>query len=841
MAGLSHVLSVAKEALLAHQLSVQVASHNIANVDTEGFTRQTLKLTTHESTPVSAGLVGGGVTGEDITRNYDQFMVERLVDQQSLLGNLEAQQQSLRLVETVFNEAPGLALNDLMNKYWTSLQELSDNPDIQATRQSVEQSAQLVIDQLQTMSTEMARAKFDIGVNLDTAIEDVNSIVTQIANLNTRISGAESAAHDANDLRDKRDLLLKDLSDLVDITFFEDKNGGYTVLLASGHTLVESGESWQVDWENNELIWVNRDINGIETRKAIGGGTDLGGKIGGWLEVRAQLIEGDPDNFLGRLDAFANAFIRETNQQHTQGVGIVRFDSTLTGAEQAKNTSVLTGTVDVATATSTITTGTIKIDNREIGEITGATAVQGLAMTKASNTVATINKAETSVNARLTTLVAGVAVTPMAAPAANDGDTLSFDLNGVTITYTIDNDGAGPTDDSNIADLSANLVAAINTQLTTYNGLATTANPITIQAVVGDGTNGGVADSIVLRNSNAGDESNIIIANLTSSFAGLEANLGLTAGTYNADKTHNTGEVTLFSSSNYKVTTGTDDATLQQLGFAGIPSDTTLGDGTFEYGPDKSHAGPLLEGYSYVDELSRDTGSFDIWIYNTDGTLALAQPVNVSLERAYDLGDVVTAINVAMNSANALTGGTRWIDATISNNSLRLTPDASHEFAFASDTSNFLQVAGLNTFFTGSSASTIGLNSVVTNDLNKMAAGTVGTHGEIFTGDNSNSLLLTNIQHDEYVNFTGGSQDTLDGFYNTLVGKVANEARTVNRSFEFNELVNNQMGEMRDSISGVSLDEEMANLVKYQHAYTAAARLITISDEMLQTMLDTVR
>jgi len=176
MSGISHVLSIAKEALLTHQLSIQVAAHNIANVDTPGYTRQSLRLETNNAAPVSAGLLGGGVRGSVILRNYDQFMVQRLAGQESDLGSLQAQQESMRLVETVFNEAPGLAINDLMNQFWSSWQDLADNPEISATRQATIQSSQLLIDQLHTMSGELTQAKFDIGISLDTAIDDVNAL-----------------------------------------------------------------------------------------------------------------------------------------------------------------------------------------------------------------------------------------------------------------------------------------------------------------------------------------------------------------------------------------------------------------------------------------------------------------------------------------------------------------------------------------------------------------------------------------------------------------------------------------------------------------------------------------
>ncbi|OGQ98615.1 MAG: flagellar hook-associated protein FlgK [Deltaproteobacteria bacterium RIFOXYD12_FULL_55_16] len=834
MSGISQVLSIAKEALLAHQLSIQVAAHNIANVDTPGYTRQSLRLETNNAAPVSAGLLGGGVKASVILRNYDQFMVQRQAGQESDLGSLQAQQESMRLVETVFNEAPGLAINDLLSQFWSSWQNLADNPEISATRQATIQSSQLLIDQLHTMSEELTQTKTDIGISLDTAIGDVNTITSQIASLNVQISGAESAAGQANDLRDKRDSLVQELSQLLDVSFFEDKNGGYSVLMNEGHTLVESSQAARVDWENNELVWINEDSNGNETRQTVGRGAELGGKIGGWLEVRGNLSEGDPDNFLGRLNAFANAMIREINQQHTQGVGVSLFADTLTGAEQASNVARLTSTVDAVTDTATISAGSITINDREVGEIIGGADQNGLAMSKADNAVTAINAAEAGVEARLTTLVAGVAVN---ATNLTVGDTISFTLNGVAVGYTVVAGDVG----SN-ANFATNLAAEVNSDLATYNSLASTTNPVTIQATAGTGVNGGPANSLVFYNTNEGDSSSIAVANLSGVFAGAAtiANLGLnsvTGNTYTADATHNTGQITLFSANSFTLTAGVNDSILAQLGLDAVPSDSQAGDGAIQYGPEIGHQGPLLSGYDYFDQIDT-TGSFEIWIYNNSGTLAMPRPVTVSLARAYSLDDVVNIINKTVAAATSSSG---WVTASNNNNSLRLTPDASHQFAFANDSSNFLQAAGLNTFFSGSSAADIDLNSVITDDLNNLAAATVGQFGQIFRGDNSNSLKIVNIQYDEYITYTGGSQDTLDGFYNTLVGQVANTTRTIGYSYDSAVLVSAQLREIRDSVSGVSLDEEMASLIKYQQAYTAATRLITMSDEMLKDLLDSVR
>jgi flagellar hook-associated protein 1 FlgK len=198
---------------------------------------------------------------------------------------------------------------------------------------------------------------------------------------------------------------------------------------------------------------------------------------------------------------------------------------------------------------------------------------------------------------------------------------------------------------------------------------------------------------------------------------------------------------------------------------------------------------------------------------------------------------VAEAINTAADNAGAGSS----LSASVNENRLVINIDNANQLAFANDTSNFLQVAGINTFFSGHSAGSLSVNQIMADDLRLIAAGTVGDHGEFYTGDNSNALAITDIQGDEYISFTGGAVDTLDGFYNSLVAEVGNQGRTINRHYEHGTLVTNQLQQMRDAVSGVSLDEEMANLIKYQHAYSAAAKLISTADEMLVTLLQSVR
>jgi flagellar hook-associated protein FlgK len=940
MSSIGAVLNIAKEALLAHQASIAVAGHNVANVDTPGYSRQVLQITQATSTPHRIGYFGNGVEAESIGRQYDQFLVQRMMNQGSTMGYLDAQQQSMRIIETTFNEVPGLAINDLMSQFWEAWQGLSNNPELSATRQTVVQQAELLGEQFATMAAELIQASVDIGVSLDSAIDDVNALTSQIANLNLDIASSETDRQQQNDLRDQRDLLLKELSGLVDVSYFETSNGAYTVLMGDGHSLVEQTSNWSLDWADNNLQWINTTSTGKTVRTTLDQTDELNGKIGGLIALHKSLVEGDPDSYRGRLDALANALIREVNQVHSQGVGLINFSETLVSAERAKDAVLLHTTVDTLSSAEVIPAGTLSINNRSIGRIESGTNSNGLAMEKSYNAAQAINSAEAGVEARLTTLVAGKAVTGLGA-----NETITFSVNGITVSYT-----AAALETA--ADTASGVVTKINEAITLGYNTAVPANvppTMTLEALVGNGLNGGAVNSIVFRNTNQGDESRIIIAGVDKTNLS-EAKLGFTDGTYVADASHNTGELSLFSDQDpIIIDGGANDSYLGHLGWAGIitysndavtaktlegfasttefdlngehiiitipdvatsakdvaelavdainqvagltgvtaerglgtnggvlnsivfssdttnitienytaagtdilgfsdvtkrgvaAADETANDGQLTYTKADNMVANSMMGMAYADTLQTDGGSFDIWMYNTDGSLALAQPVNVSLERAYTLNDVAQAINTSIINSITPTPAAPWVTASVVDNQLVLTPDSNHHFAFGSDTSNFLASIGLNTIFTGDSASTFAVNQTIAANLSHLAAGRINQFGEIFTGDNSNALEITNLQRDDSINFTGNRTDTLDGYYNSLVAAIGLKGNSINVNLEYNTMVNDQLAQLRDATSGVSLDEEMSNLIRYQHAYSAAAKLISTADEMMQTLLNTI-
>lgn len=166
----------------------------------------------------------------------------------------------------------------------------------------------------------------------------------------------------------------------------------------------------------------------------------------------------------------------------------------------------------------------------------------------------------------------------------------------------------------------------------------------------------------------------------------------------------------------------------------------------------------------------------------------------------------------------------------------------------SSENSGVLAAMGFNTFFEGKDALSIGVNEKIV-ETKHVTAGMIDSKtGLIKQGDNKNSLAMTDVQHKSILMkewyFKRGREPqsnvvsgTLDDYYNTMIGVVGVEAKHIKSSREYAQIMVNQIAEQRDSVSAVSLDEEMIKLMQYQHAFSAASKLLTIADEMLNVLI----
>jgi flagellar hook-associated protein 1 len=307
MPGISGVLNIAKESLIAQQSAMEVIGQNVSNVNTPGYTRQ--KAMFESSAPLSAGRIkiGMGVRIDSIIQYTDQITTRAINQKTSSMGEYEAKTFTLSRMETIFNEANDQGLSQLMNEFWNAWQDVANNPGGTPERTALLEKAEILSTRFNAMSDELTQIKKSMGINLETSVTELNSVVREIAQLNEKIVAAESSRTPANDLRDHRASLIEKLSSLVDTTHLENKDGSVTIMTSDGLLLVEAYQSWELSVSGDEIHWNGIDSD-VSTRLK-------GGKIGAYLDVRDDIVP----QYQTNLDELAGSLIAEVNGLHSTG------------------------------------------------------------------------------------------------------------------------------------------------------------------------------------------------------------------------------------------------------------------------------------------------------------------------------------------------------------------------------------------------------------------------------------------------------------------------------------------------------------------------------------------
>lgn len=181
-----------------------------------------------------------------------------------------------------------------------------------------------------------------------------------------------------------------------------------------------------------------------------------------------------------------------------------------------------------------------------------------------------------------------------------------------------------------------------------------------------------------------------------------------------------------------------------------------------------------------------------------------------------------------------------FMTAQIVNFKLKLTAKPGYQMGFGDDATGLLAALGINTFFTGDDASTIAMNSEVRQDPRRLAAGHINGAFESNPGDNVTALRLAELRTKNVriaSAFSVSTSQTLVEFHATLVSVVGGDTANAEFAYQYNKALAQDLDDRQAAVAGVNLDDEMANLVKFQHSYRAAAKLITTAEEMLQTVL----
>lgn len=225
-----HGLEMAKRALFAQQNALYTTGHNIANANTEGYSRQRVNFEADIAMPAASknrmgipGQIGTGVQIESIERIRNKFLDLQFRGENSLAGYWEKRAEALGRMEDVMNDLHETGLSAVMDDFWSALQDLAVNPTNAGARSVVVQRGIAFSETFNYINSQLTQIRSDIAEEINTTEKELNLILENIDSINEQIKALEVNGYVPNDLYDARDRYIDDLSKIIPITVeFED-------------------------------------------------------------------------------------------------------------------------------------------------------------------------------------------------------------------------------------------------------------------------------------------------------------------------------------------------------------------------------------------------------------------------------------------------------------------------------------------------------------------------------------------------------------------------------------------------------------------------------------------
>ena len=323
MPGLLGVLDSASRSLNVTTRGIQTAGHNIANADTAGYSRQRQVVSPALPFPHPTGHIGNGVEAVTIERVTDPFLQRQMLRQGSLFGSADVQAQSLALVEEAFAGRDAGGLTGALGGFYDAFSDLSSaiSSGAPVEREGVRSAAQALVHTLHGLDARLRAEQSAANDSINAVVQQINGLSHRIVALNDEIASLELQAP-ANDSRDARDQLVRELSELVDIDSFEQPDGRVVVALSSGFPLLSGNKAHELSAEAFGAYPGNPTFVSVRTGEP-SAPVDLsdrigGGRLGGLLRVRDSVLP----SAIGTLDVLAFNLAETVNRLHATGTGL---------------------------------------------------------------------------------------------------------------------------------------------------------------------------------------------------------------------------------------------------------------------------------------------------------------------------------------------------------------------------------------------------------------------------------------------------------------------------------------------------------------------------------------
>ncbi len=312
------ILGTGISGLQAAQRALNVASHNISNVNTEGYSRQRVTLDARSPQLLGGQFVGTGVTVSSIQRVYDEFNTLQLRSTTS--GHAQAQQY-LALSTQINNllANPDAGVMPALQNFFDAVQGVANDPSSQVARQVMMSEANNLTDQIRHFDQQLDAIRRGTNSALTAAVDEINGLTAGIAGLNQRILETGTGRAPPNDLLDKRDQMVLELSRLVSVSTVTQDDGALSVFVGNGQAVVAGVESRQLSVVPNSYDADRLEIAyNVTPSPIVVTGQMSGGSLGGILEFRNHMLE-PVRNALGQL---AVGIAATFNEQHAAGMDL---------------------------------------------------------------------------------------------------------------------------------------------------------------------------------------------------------------------------------------------------------------------------------------------------------------------------------------------------------------------------------------------------------------------------------------------------------------------------------------------------------------------------------------
>lgn len=315
MAGISDIFNIARSGIRANQQGLATTSHNIANINTKGYSRQEVVL---ETARPAEGTIGTGVRVAAIRQSVDDFLENQLTSVNEDLGSITARNNYLVQADGIFTETDNSGLSFSLTEFFNAVRDLATNPESTIQRTVLLAKGQSLTDQFVTVSQGLNQIRLDADGEIGRHVDTINGLATKIASLNDVIFKTESSGRDALDLLDQRRVLINDLAGLVNIEQVPLNDGiginvGGQLLVAGNHANALSTKADPDNPPMHDVTFVRSDGSEFSISHNI-----HGGQIGGLLDQR----DGDMVKFQDQVDRLAAVLVNEFNQQHQAGYGL---------------------------------------------------------------------------------------------------------------------------------------------------------------------------------------------------------------------------------------------------------------------------------------------------------------------------------------------------------------------------------------------------------------------------------------------------------------------------------------------------------------------------------------